>query len=236
MAAYGEAMAATREAATRQQQQPQQQYGAPATQYGAPQYGAPAQGQAPQYGAQGGLPPPWQVVHAPGQPRPYYYNPATGVTTWEPPPPQPSYAPPAQPYGAYARPYAAPPAQSYGATQAAAAARRAVRRPASKPVRRRGHPAVPDDAALRRRRDRTGRGAAADRLGGQDRRRTGRGGALRPGIPAAGAGGSAATAGRGGAGPGPRGHDARLDDTGYQAGRAVGAAGGRGAARRCQRG
>ena len=120
MAAYGEAMAATREAATRQQQQqqPQQQYGAPATQYGAPQYGAPAQGQAPQYGAQGGLPPPWQVVHAPGQPRPYYYNPATGVTTWEPP--QPAYAPPAQPYGAYARPYQ--PAQSYGATQAAAAA------------------------------------------------------------------------------------------------------------------
>ena len=124
MAAYGEAMAATREAATRQQQQPppQPQYGTPATQYGAPQYGAPAQGQAPQYGAQGGLPPPWQVAHAPGQPRPYYYNPATGVTTWEPPPPQPSYAPPAQPYGAYARPYAAPPAQSYGATQAAAAA------------------------------------------------------------------------------------------------------------------
>merc|ERR1711903_82445 len=95
------------QAATRQQPAAaQQQYGVPAPQYGAP--------------APGGLPPPWQVVHAPGQPRPYYYNPATGVTSWEPPPPQPAYAPPAQPYGAY--PYAAPPAQSYGATQAAAAA------------------------------------------------------------------------------------------------------------------
>merc|ERR1711903_236306 len=94
------------QAATRQQPAAaQQQYGVPAPQYGAP--------------APGGLPPPWQVVHAPGQPRPYYYNPATGVTSWEPPP-QPAYAPPAQPYGAY--PYTAPPAQSYGATQAAAAA------------------------------------------------------------------------------------------------------------------
>ena len=37
-------------------------------------------------GPRGPPPPPWQVVVAPGQPRPYYYNPVTNVTTWEPPP------------------------------------------------------------------------------------------------------------------------------------------------------
>jgi len=37
-------------------------------------------------------PPPWQIVVAPGQPRPYFYNPVTKVTTWEPPP-QPALVP-----------------------------------------------------------------------------------------------------------------------------------------------
>jgi hypothetical protein len=47
-------------------------------------------------GPRGPPPPPWQVVVAPGQPRPYYYNPVTNVTTWEPPPmppPPPMSAP-----------------------------------------------------------------------------------------------------------------------------------------------
>ena len=35
-------------------------------------------------GPRGPPPPPWQVVVAPGQPRPYYFNPVTNVTTWEP--------------------------------------------------------------------------------------------------------------------------------------------------------
>ena len=31
-------------------------------------------------GPRGPPPPPWQVVVAPGQPRPYYYNPVTTVS------------------------------------------------------------------------------------------------------------------------------------------------------------